>query len=227
MVPQAIASRLGVKEENRISVLEALSKRVRDRQLLLILDNCEHLLRRAPNVRRAAAGGPQVKILATSREPLHVAGEATYPLPALAVPDPQQKVAPSALGTISRRYPCSSIARAPRTELSPDRPERAFVVDICHRLDGIPLAIELAAARVRALSVQSIAERLSDRFRLLTGGDRTALPRQQTLRALIDWSYDLLTPHESALFRRIAVFRGKLHPRGRRSSGAGWRDRGG
>ena len=101
----------------------------------------------------------------------------------------------------------------------------ARVVDICHRLDGIPLAIELAAARVRALSVQSIAERLTDRFRLLTGGDRTALPRQQTLRALIDWSYDLLTPHESALFRRTRGVRGRLHARGRRSGRRGRRDR--
>ena len=134
-----------------------------------------------------------MKILATSREPLHVAGETTFPLPALAASRSAAGDRARHAGASSRRSNCSSIARRPPSPTFRLTEQNApSVVDICRRLDGIPLAIELAAARVRALSVESIAERLTDRFRLLTGGDRTALPRQQTLRALIDWSYDLL-----------------------------------
>ena len=210
-VAQAIASVLGVKEESGQSILEALAKTLKDRRLLVVLDNCEHLL--PPCAETATAllhTVPQLKILATSREPLRVTGETIYALPALAAPEPMQEIDAASLA----RFPAVRLFIDRAVAVQPDfritEHNARHVVDICHRLDGIPLAIELAAARVRALSVQSIAERLHDRFRLLTGGDRTALPRQRTLRALIDWSYDLLTPDESALLRRIAVFAGSF-----------------
>ena len=222
MVPQLIASVLGVKEETGSPVLDALAKAVRDRRLLLILDNCEHLLQTCAEMSSLLLrAGREMKILATSREPLHMAGEAIYPLAALAMPEPQQAIAPAALTEFPAIRLFVDRATAAQPAFLMTDPVAVSVRDICHRLDGIPLAIELAAARVRALSVQSIAERLSDRFRLLTGGDRTALPRQQTLRALIDWSYDLLAPHESALLQRIAVFAGGFTLEAAEAVGAG------
>ena len=209
MVPQAIASVLGVKEETGRPVSEALIKAVGDRRLLLILDNCEHLLAACADVcRRLLQAGPHLRILASSREPLHVAGETTFPLPALAMPDVDQTVAPSALAQYEAVHLFVDRAAAALPSFRVTDQNATAIVDICRRLDGIPLAIELAAARVRALSVQAIAERLTNRFGLLTGGDRTALPRQQTLRASIDWSHDLLTDKERILFRRLAVFAG-------------------
>ena len=222
LVPLAIASVLGVKEESGRSLMEALGAALHDRRLLVILDNCEHLLQACAE---AAAGllrtVPEMRILATSREPLHVAAETTYPLPVLAGPPPGAGIAAASLNTFpaTRLFAERAVAVQPDFRITDQN--ATHVADICHRLDGIPLAIELAAARVRALSVQSIAERLSDRFRLLTGGDRTALPRQQTLRALIDWSYDLLTPDERALFSRIAVFAGSYTLDAAEAVGAG------
>jgi predicted ATPase/class 3 adenylate cyclase len=209
LVAQAMASVVGVKEEMGRPVVEALIKFVSDRQLLLILDNCEHLVHAcaelAAQLLRAAN---KVSILASSREHLNVAGETTYPVPALAIPDADSKIALAALTQYEavRLFVDRAAMVLPGFVLSEGNANA--VIDICRRLDGIPLAIELAAARVRALSVKGIAVRLSDRFRLLTGGHRTALPRQQTLRALIDWSYDLLTEAERILLRRLAVFAG-------------------
>ena len=209
LVAQAVASVLGVKEEAGQPVTDALLKFVKDRQLLLILDNCEHL---GPTCAELANevlhAGPHVKILATSREPLHIAAETTYPLPSLSVPDPQNKLAVAALTQYEavRLFIDRAVAAQPAFQVT-DQSAMA-VADICYRLDGIPLAIELAAARVRALAVGQIDARLSDRFHLLTGGDRTALPRQQTLRACIDWSYDLLTAPEKRLLQRLSVFAG-------------------
>ena len=209
LVPQAVASVLGVKEEAGRPVVEALLKAVKDRRLLLVLDNCEHVLTTCAELaKQVLQMAPQVKILASSREPLHVGGETTYPVPSLAVPALHQKV------TLAELAHCDAVqlfvdrAAAAQPSFQVTDHNAAAVVDICQRLDGIPLAIELAAARVRVLSVENIAKRLGDRFRLLTGGDRTALPRQQTLRASIDWSYDLLTEKERILFRRLAVFSG-------------------
>ena len=209
LVPQAVASVLGVKEEAGHPVVEALIKYVSDRRLLLILDNCEHLLDACAELaRQLLQGGPNLRLLASSREHLRVAGEAIYPVPALATPDPYVKFIHTALTQYeaARLFIDRAVAAQPAFEISEQN--AAAVAEVCHRLDGIPLAIELAASRARVLSVETIAARLSDRFRLLTGGDRTALPRQQTLRALIDWSYDLLTERECALFRRLAVFAG-------------------
>jgi predicted ATPase/class 3 adenylate cyclase len=209
LVPQAVASVLGVKEEPGRSAQEALLKFVKDRQLLLILDNCEHLAHACAELAKALLqSGAQVKVLASSRESLHVVGETTYPLLTLAVPDPKQDLPVAALTQYEAVHLFRDRALAAQPVFQVNHENAAALADICHRLDGIPLALELAAARVRALSVETIAERLSDRFHLLTGGDATALPRLQTLRACLDWSYDLLTEPERALLGRLAVFAG-------------------
>ena len=209
LVPQAVASVLGVKEEPGRPVQEALLKFVKDRQLLLIMDNCEHMAHACAGLaRQLLQSGPQVKLLASSRESLHVVGETTYPLSTLAVPDPKQELPVAALAQYEAVHLFSDRALAAQPVFQVNHTNAAAVTNICRRLDGIPLAIELAAARVRALSVETIAERLSDRFHLLTGGDAASLPRLQTLRACIDWSYDLLTAPERSLLGRLAVFAG-------------------
>jgi predicted ATPase/class 3 adenylate cyclase len=209
LVPQAVASVLGVKEEAGRSVSEALVKHVADRKLLLVLDNCEHVVHAcAALAEQLLKSSTDARIMASSREPLRVSGEVSFPVPALAVPALQDTVAVEALPQFPavRLFVDRVTAVRPAFNLTNDN--ALAVADICRRLDGIPLAIELAAARVRALSVENVAARLNDRFHLLTGGNRTALPRQQTLRALIDWSYDLLSSKERILFRRLAVFAG-------------------
>ncbi|MGH8714907.1 MAG: ATP-binding protein [Casimicrobiaceae bacterium] len=209
LVPQAVASVLGVTEEAGRPVIEALVKLATERRMLLILDNCEHLVDACAELaRQLLQSGQHLRILTSSREPLHVAGETIYPVPALATPDPSQSISVADLAHFEavRLFADRAAAAQPAFRVTPQN--AAAVADICRRLDGIPLALELAAARVRALSVENIAARLSDRFALLIGGDRTALPRQQTLRALIDWSHELLTARERVLFRRLAVFAG-------------------
>jgi len=208
-VPQAVASALGVKEEAGRPVLEALVKHAQDRRMLVILDNCEHLLHACAELaKELLKAGPGVKILASSREHLRIAGEKTYPVPALAAPDSRTVSGVEALAKYDavRLFVDRATAVQPDFALSPRN--AVAVADICHRLDGIPLAIELAAARMRTLSAEKIADRLDQCFRLLTDGDATALPRQQTLRASIDWSHDLLFAGERAVFRRLAVFAG-------------------
>jgi predicted ATPase/class 3 adenylate cyclase len=208
-VQQAVASVLGVKEEAGRPVIEALVKYAKSRCLLLVLDNCEHLVEACAELaRQLLRAAPQLKVLASSREHLRTAGEHVYTVPALSLPEARRAITTESLTQFEalRLFVERAVAAQPGFEAN-DR-TAAAIVDICLRLDGIPLAIELAAARVRALSADTIAERLSDRFRLLGGGDRTALPRQQTLRALIDWSYDLLTEPERVVLRRLAVFAG-------------------
>ncbi len=209
LVPQTVASALGVKEDPGHHVMEALLAFTRERRLLLVLDNCEHVvLACAELARKVLEAASGVTILASSREPLNTRGEHTYPLAPLPVPAP----APTSSADAIAAYPAvqlfvdRAIAAKPSFRITDDN--AAAVAQICHRLDGIPLALELAAARLRSMPVERIAARLSDRFRLLTSGDRTALPRQQTLRALIDWSYDLLDEHERAFFRQLAAFAG-------------------
>ena len=194
-VPQVVALSLGIADAGSAAPLEALERHVADRRMLLILDNCEHVLGAAADLaRRLLAAGPELKILASSREPLHVDGEMTYAVPTLDVHEAMQLF-------LDRAH-----AVHPTFEAS-DGAHRT-VGEICRRLDGIPLAIELAAARVRALSLEKISERLDDRFRLLSSAGHAGLPRQQTLRASIDWSHDLLSAAERAVFRRLAVFSG-------------------
>ena len=209
LVPQAVASVLGLKEEAGRPVAETLVKYLKDRQLLLILDNCEHLVQACAELtKHLLQSGPRVTVLATSREPLHLAGESTYPVPALSLPDVNATTTFEALMHCEavRLFIDRALAAKPAFRVTDQNVDA--VAALCRRLDGIPLALELAAARVRALSVEKIAERLSDRFRLLTGGDQTAVPRQQTLRACIGWSYDLLAEPERALLRQLAVFVG-------------------
>ena len=209
LVPQAIASVLGVKEEAGHPVIDALAKYTAQRHLLIVLDNCEHLVHACAEVaKRLLQSGPGLKILTSSREALHMRGETTFPVPVLAIPDAMQTISLATLTQYEAVRLFVDRAAAAQPAFRVTEQNAPAVIGICRRLDGIPLAIELAAARLRAMSVDTIAERLSDRFRLLVHGDRTALPRQQTLRALIDWSYDLLTEDERSLFRHLAVFAG-------------------
>lgn len=208
-VAQTIASALGVKEEAGRPVEEALARHVRDRHLLVVLDNCEHVLEGSARVaRRLLAAGIGMRMLATSREPLRLSGEVTYPIGGLPVPDTLQGARPESIMPYDavRLFAHRAGAAVPGFRLTPDN--AASVVAICRHLDGIPLAIELAAARTRSIAVHEIALRLEDRFRLLKSGDPTVQPRQRTLRALIDWSHDLLPEDERALFRQLAVFAG-------------------
>ena len=209
LVPQAVASVIGVKEEAGRPVVEALATYVKDQRMLLILDNCEHVVHACAEVaKQLLQAGSRLKILASSREPLRLTGETTYPVQPLAVPAPTEHESPTALAQYEsvRLFAERAVAAQPSFRVTSQN--ASAVIEICRRLDGLPLALELAAARVRGLAVEEIAARIGDRFRLLVNRDRTVLPRQQTLRALIDWSYDLLTSSERALFRRLAVFAG-------------------
>jgi non-specific serine/threonine protein kinase len=195
-VPQVVGFVLGVKEEPGRPMIEALARYVRDKRLLIVLDNCEHLVSACADLaRRLLQAGPQIKILASSREALHVTGETRFPVSALAIET-------DAVRLFAER--AAAVQPAFRLEAG----NRPAVESICKRLDGIPLAIELAAARVGALPVERIALLLDDVFRVLTQGDRTAPTRQQTLRASIDWSYELLSVPERIVLRRLAIFQG-------------------
>ena len=202
LVTSVVAAAVGVTEEDNRPLIDTLADAVRGRSLVLALDNCEHLLDPCARLcRRLLAACAELRLVATSREPLRVAGETVWPVPPLAVA--------SADGSASeavRLFADRAAATAPGFALT--TANLAAVGAICRSLDGIPLAIELAAARARALSVEEIRMRIADRFGLLTVGDRAAPPRQQTLRAAIDWSHDLLTEREQALLRRLSVFAG-------------------
>lgn len=209
LVPHTILAAIGIKEQDRKTPLDLLKEYLQERQTLIVLDNCEHLVSASARVvNELLRAAPRIKVLASSREALGVRGEASYPVPSLSLPNP--KYLPSMEGLSQYEAVRLFIDRAllvnPRFEV--DKDNAPFIAQICYRLDGIPLAIELAAARVKILSVEQISKRLDDRFRLLTGGARTALPRQQTLRALIDWSYDILDENERLLLRRLSVFMG-------------------
>ncbi len=209
LVPQAAASVLGVKEEAGRPVLDALIKFARDRQLLIMLDNCEHVVQACAELaRHLLQAGPRTKVLASSRDALQTAGETVFQLAPLTAPGSGEAATAESLAGIDavRLFVERSTAAQPAFRLTDKN--AAAVAEICHQLDGIPLALELAAARARGLSVEAIAARLKDRFKLLVTGDRTVLPRQRTLRALIDWSYDLLAPAERTLFHALSVFAG-------------------
>ncbi len=205
LVSPAVNRALGLVESAEQPIEETLAAYLGDKRLLLILDNCEHLIAVCARlVERLLRRCPTLQLLATSREALGVPGERVFPVPTLSLPDPaagwQALLASEAVKLFVER----AAAQRPGFQLTADN--APAVGQICRRLDGIPLALELAAARAKMLSPAQIADRLDDRFALLTGGARTALPRQQTLRALIDWSHDLLEPAERILFRRLAVF---------------------
>lgn len=195
VVPVVVARALGLPDQPGTSTLETLVRFVGDRQMLIVLDNCEHLLEVTASLMVGLLACPGLTVLATSREPINVPGEVTYLVPSLPLADEAIKL-------------FADRARQVRPDFRVTDDNAATVTEICRRLDGMPLAIELAAARVRALSLDEIVGSLHDRFRILTGGARTAVRRQQTLRASVDWSHALLTEPERILFRRLAVFQG-------------------
>ena len=194
VIAVTIALALGLPDQPGRSTLDSVVRFVGDRATLMVVDNCEHLLDgTAEVITELLAHCSNLKVLATSREPIGVAGEVSWRVPSLSLDD-------DAVALFTDR------ARRARPEFLVTEDNIGVVRDLCHRLDGLPLAIELAAARVRALSLPEIVEGLNDRFRLLTGGSRTAVRRQQTLHASVDWSHALLTDEERTLFHRTSVF---------------------
>jgi len=209
LVASTVASVLGVKEEVGKPIVTTLTESLKTKSLLLLLDNCEHVLDASAKLTDALIRScPGVKILATSREGLGIAGEATYRVPSLSLPNPKQVQTAESLSHFESVRLFIDRALQTQPNFAVTNANAPALASICFRLDGIPLAIELAAARARSLSVEDINTKLDQRFRLLTGGSRTALPRQQTLRSLIDWSYDLLRDAEKALLCRLSVFAG-------------------
>jgi predicted ATPase/class 3 adenylate cyclase len=206
LILQTVASVLGVREQRGMPLLDIVINFLRAKNLLLILDNCEHLIEASAQLAdQFLRTSPNIKIIASSREALGINGETVYRVPSLSLPD-QAKVTPEALAGFESIQLFVERARASNPNFNLTENNASSIAQICRRLDGIPLALELAAARLKVFSAEQIATRLDDRFRLLTGGSRTALPRQQTLRALIDWSYDMLSEEERALLRRLSVF---------------------
>jgi predicted ATPase/DNA-binding winged helix-turn-helix (wHTH) protein len=210
MVPSELASALGieVRSDNPLPTVIAM---LREKQMLLLLDNCEHVVGAAAALTAGVLrGAPRLRILATSREPLRTEGEHVHRLMPLESPPIGTRLsADEAL-----KFPAAQLfverAGATMNEFEPDGAEAGIVVEICRKLDGIPLAIELAAARVEAFGVQGLADRLDDRMRLLTSGRRTALPRHHTMSAALDWSFGLLDEAEQKIMRRIAIFAGSF-----------------
>ena len=209
LVAQAVAGTLGVREQPSRTLAGTLVDALRERSLLLVVDNCEHLVDEAARlVETLLDGCPRLQILATSREVLGIVGELTWRVPILSLPDPRR---PPAVGELhaygsSRLFVERARSRRPGFALTSENVQA--VAEICTRLDGIPLAIELAAARMGVLSAPQIAERLGDSLGLLTEGGRMAPPRHRTLTGALDWSHELLSDPERALFRRLSVFAG-------------------
>jgi predicted ATPase/transcriptional regulator with XRE-family HTH domain len=213
LVVPSIASTLGVQEVPGRSLFETLRAHLKNRTLLLIFDNCEHVVAAVTTVAEVLlAACPRLRILATSREPLRADGERTYRLPSLTFPSSAVAARIDAMEATTYGAIALFVDRASAVDyrLVLTDENAPIIAEICRRLDGIPLAIELAAARIGVLSVRDLARRLNERFQLLTGGSRAAVPRQKTLSALIDWSYDLLTPQEQQLLMRLAVFNGSF-----------------
>ena len=209
LVASVVAQAISMSQQQGRRVDEAIAQWLRRKKLLLIFDNCEHVIEPVAALAAAIlATAQEVRIAATSRQGLDISGEAVYRLPSLAVP--------AEVSGLTRddalRYGAVALfvdrAHAADTRFVLTDDNAPIITEICRRLDGIALAIELAAARVKVLSISNLAQRLNERFRLLTGGSRDVLPRQKTLTALIDWSYDLLTPQEQGLFNRLGVFAG-------------------
>ena len=207
-VAAAMARVLGIKEQSGRSMHDTLVEALADQSMLVVLDNCEHVIGACAKLAEVVVRGcPRVHLLATSREPLGIDGEHVFRVPSLSLP-------PEGAGALSELAASEAVALfveragSQATDFVLTADTAPLVTAICRRLDGVPLALELATARLRSMSLTDLHERLDHRFRLLTGGSRTALPRQQTLRAMIDWSYDLLNEFECAVLRRLSVFAG-------------------
>ena len=209
LLPRTTAMVLGLKEEPGKPIRQTLVEYLRDKRLLLLLDNCEHLLGASAQLADTLLRQcPQLTVLASSREALGIGGEQTYRVPSLSLPDPKQAHTLASVAAFESARLFTDRALLVRPDFEVTNRNASILASICSRLDGIPLAIELAAARVRFLSIEEIDRKLDQRFLLLTGGSRTALPRQQTLRSLIDWSYDLLHASEKLLLQRLSIFAG-------------------
>ncbi len=211
LVAQTAAHTLGLRSVSDVPILEVMLNNLRGKTCLLILDNCEHVIEAAAQLAQTVLQAcPGVTILATSRESLSIPGEMMFQVPSLTVPIDKQQVTTENWQAYEaiRLFVERATAVLPHFQVRPEN--IAVLVQICQQLDGIPLALELAAARMKVLTTEQIAKRLDDRFRFLTRGNRTALPRQQTLRALIDWSWELLEPDEQQLFQRLSVFAGGM-----------------
>jgi non-specific serine/threonine protein kinase len=209
LIPQEVAQALGVSERPDHPLTETLVEFLRPQVALVVMDNCEHLVEAAARlVDTFLDNCPRLRILATSREPLGTAGELNWSISPLSTPSMQRALSAEQLigYEATRLFVQRASSKRPNFSLSPENAQA--VANICRRLDGIPLAIELAAARVGALSAEQISQRLEDSLKLLTGGSRTQTLRQQTLRGTQDWSYDLLAEREQMLFRRLSVFAG-------------------
>jgi predicted ATPase/DNA-binding SARP family transcriptional activator len=206
-VGRALAQALSLREQAGQSPLDAVAADLVGKRALLVVDNCEHRIDSAARaMARLLADSPELVVLATSREPLRVPGEVLWVVPPLGMPDPRQLPELAELSRCESVRLFSERAKAADPGFVLDQDNAAAVAEICFRLDGLPLAVELAAARIPALGASGVAARLDDRFRLLTGGSRTVLSRQRTLAATFDWSYDLLSEPEQAAFRRMSVF---------------------
>ncbi len=209
LVLQTVAAAAGAQLRGRRNLLDSLIERLGARETLLVLDNCEHLVATCARlVEQLLTACPDLRILATSREPLGVLGETIWLAPGLTLPDPAAPLSLETSGASDAVQLFVERARAQQPHFQLNAQNAAVVAQICRRLDGLPLAIELAAARIRMLGVAQIATRLDDALNLLTSGARTAAPRQQTLRGTLDWSYQLLAAEEQALLRQLAVFAG-------------------
>lgn len=209
LVAQTVAIALGVREMPDRPILATLSDFLKEKQALLVLDNCEHLVAVCAHIADSLLRAcPHLRILATSRESLKIAGETSWPVPPLSLPDVRRLPSPEHLSEYEaiRLFVARAVAAAPAFTVSDENAEA--VAWVCHQLDGIPLALELAAACVKVLSVHQIAARLDDRFRLLTEGGRTTAARHQTLRSTIDWSFNLLSGPERSVLSRLSVFAG-------------------
>jgi predicted ATPase/DNA-binding CsgD family transcriptional regulator len=209
LVPQAVASALGVREQPGRPLAETLSDHLAPKAVLLVLDNCEHLIGACAELSESLLSScPGLWVLATSREALGLAGEVAWPVPSLSLPDIRRLADVRGLARHGAARLFVERAEAVRSTFALTEQNAPSVAKICYRLDGIPLAIELAAARTKVLAVEEISERLDDRFGLLASGNRTALPRHRTLRATMDWSHGLLSERERILFRRLSAFAG-------------------
>jgi len=208
LVVPTIARTLGVREQGGTALLETLHNLLHERRMLLLLDNFEQIVEAAPTIASLLASAPDLKVLATSRTPLHLSGEHTYDVPPLAVPDVGRLPELNALTQFEAVALFIERAQAAKSGFTVTNENAPAIAEICVRLDGLPLALELAAARVRALPPQALLTRLDRRLKLLTGGAQDLDERQRTLRATIDWSYNLLSEGERALFVPLSVFVG-------------------
>jgi predicted ATPase len=199
---------LGVKEQGQQAALAQLQAHLRDKQLLLVLDNFEQVVDAAPRVAELLAAAPELKILVTSRVVLHLRGEQEFPVPPLALPDPHQLPPVETVSQYAAVALFIARAQAVKPDFALTNQNAPAVAEICVRLDGLPLALELAAARSKLFGPQALLDQLSSRLKILTGGARDLPMRQQSLHNTISWSYQLLDASEQTLFRRLAVFVG-------------------